>query len=81
MDLWKDERNRRTVIDMIPGTMQKGMHPIGRLDKESRGAILLTNDGDLALKLTHPRFNHSKHYSAWVKGIPTKSTLSKWREV
>ncbi len=75
-----DDHGRKTVISLLPPDLRKGMYPIGRLDYDSRGAILITNNGDLTLRLTHPRFNHPKFYSVWVKGIPTKSTLTRWRE-
>lgn len=56
----KDEKSRKTVLDLIK--TKERLYPIGRLDKESTGLILLTNDGDLALKLTHPRYHLPKVY-------------------
>ncbi len=73
-----DEKNRKTVIDMIPGHLQKGMHPIGRLDKNSRGAILLTNNGLLTLHLTHPKYKHTKIYHVCVKGKVSPMTVNDW---
>jgi pseudouridine synthase len=52
---------------------------VGRLDAASRGAILLTNDGDLTLQLTHPRYGHPKTYRVWVKGRPDPDSLERWR--
>lgn len=69
LSMVRDERGRRTVIDFLP---QKYCHlrlyPVGRLDKDSSGLILLTNDGNLAHRLTHPRFEHEKEYEILVKG-------------
>ena len=53
-----DTHGRKTVLDLLPNNIRQGMHPIGRLDYKSRGAILITNNGDLTLKLTHPRYSH-----------------------
>jgi 23S rRNA pseudouridine2605 synthase len=59
----QDERGRLTVIGIIPPAYrQMGLHPVGRLDQDSRGLILLTNDGDLSYRLTHPRFKKEKEY-------------------
>ncbi|MBR9978381.1 MAG: rRNA pseudouridine synthase, partial [Bacteroidetes bacterium] len=55
-----DERGRRTVMDLVPG--EHHVYPVGRLDRNTTGALLLTNDGDLANKLMHPRFNAAKSY-------------------
>ena len=74
-----DNQGRKTVLDLIPKVLRKGLHPVGRLDLFSRGAILLTNYGDLTLRLTHPRYAHEKTYLVWVKGSPSKLSLSKWR--
>ena len=75
-----DERGRKTVIDILPTKIQNGLYPIGRLDKFSRGALLLTNHGLLTLKLTHPRYNHKKVYFVWITGIPSEETLTLWRK-
>ena len=65
----KDERGRRTVIGFLPQKYRHlRLYPVGRLDKDSTGLILLTNDGDLAHRLTHPRFEHEKEYHVLVKG-------------
>jgi 23S rRNA pseudouridine2605 synthase len=62
----KDTHGRKTIMDFIPSTTR--LFPIGRLDVDTTGLILLTNDGDLALKLTHPRYHLPKTYIATVKG-------------
>ena len=76
----KDNNNRPTVIECVPISMRKGLHPIGRLDKESRGAILMTNNGLLTLHLTHPRYEHMKIYDVWVEGNPSITTIKNWSE-
>ena len=56
-----DERSRKTIYELLPGKLPKLAH-VGRLDKESEGLLLLTNDGELALRMTHPRFKLEKEY-------------------
>lgn len=57
-----------TLTDFLPSHLRH-LFPVGRLDKESRGLILLTNDGDLALKLQHPRYEHEKEYKIAFKSL------------
>ena len=58
-----DKRGEKTVIDILPEKYRRiRLYPVGRLDKDSTGLILLTNDGDLTLRLTHPRFEQGKEY-------------------
>lgn len=59
-----DEKNRRTVIDLVPQSPK--VHPVGRLDRNSEGLIILTNDGELTQKLTHPKHEHKKEYEIVV---------------
>ena len=75
-----DPRGRRTVLDLLPAELAHGtgLHPVGRLDADSRGALLLSNHGSLTLALTHPRYNHSKRYRIWISGCPTDNTLQRW---
>ncbi len=75
-----DPYRRKTVIDLIPKEIRKGLHPVGRLDYLSRGALLLTNNGELTLKLTHPRYLHKKTYNVLVEGVPSLKTLDTWRK-
>tara|TARA_Y100001968_G_scaffold205168_1_gene188403 strand:+ start:1240 stop:1953 length:714 start_codon:yes stop_codon:yes gene_type:complete len=75
----KDNHGRKTVLSLIPSHLRRGLHPVGRLDYDSRGAILLTNNGDLTLRLTHPKYYHTKTYLIWVNGQPSLSILDKWR--
>lgn len=62
-----DEKNRKTIYDLLPEKM-KSLNPAGRLDKASSGLIILTNDGELLQKLTHPKIQVSKVYKVKVKG-------------
>ncbi|MBW4623492.1 MAG: rRNA pseudouridine synthase [Cyanosarcina radialis HA8281-LM2] len=77
-----DPQGRPTVLNLLPPEMRsgKGLHPVGRLDAESTGALLLTNDGELTFFLTHPRHQIAKTYEVWVKGHPTESILQQWRD-
>lgn len=78
----EDPRNRRTVLDLLPPQLRngQGIHPVGRLDIDSTGALLMTNDGALTETLTHPRYHLPKTYQVWVQGHPSESVLQKWRE-
>ncbi len=61
-----DDRGRKTVIDIIKSKVPERIYPVGRLDKDSTGVLLLTNDGDLTKKLTHPKYNKKKIYHAFL---------------
>jgi 23S rRNA pseudouridine2605 synthase len=69
--------NRETVIDLIE--VRERVYPVGRLDLESEGLVLLTNDGDLANRLTHPRYGHMKEYRVLLARRPDDDQLSAWR--
>ncbi|MFM7091072.1 MAG: pseudouridine synthase [Bacteroidota bacterium] len=58
----QDERGRKTVLDILPDKGKTRVFPVGRLDRETTGLLLLTNDGDLALKMTHPGYKMKKVY-------------------
>ena len=75
-----DPQGRRTVLDLLPLEHRAGLHPVGRLDVDSRGALLLTDLGELTLKLTHPRYSHTKTYRVWVDGVPSEGVLDRWRQ-
>ncbi len=62
----RDTHGRKTVLDLVESTER--LFPVGRLDQDSGGLMLLTNDGDLAFSLTHPKFHIEKTYEVWVKG-------------
>ncbi|MFW6298768.1 MAG: pseudouridine synthase [Bacillota bacterium] len=70
-----DEKNRRTVLDFID--TQARIYPVGRLDYDTSGALLLTNDGDLTNALTHPKNNIEKVYQVTIKGLLRKDTSRK----
>ena len=63
----RDERGRKTVLDLVPSTER--LFPVGRLDKNTEGLLLLTNDGDLTYRLTHPKFEHEKEYLVKTKSF------------
>ncbi len=58
----KDTHDRKTVIDLIEGACKERLYPVGRLDRDTTGLLLLTNDGDLTKRLTHPSFGVKKKY-------------------
>lgn len=73
-----DERGRQTVLDLVD--IPERVYPVGRLDLLSEGLILLTNDGDLTKKLTHPSHKVEKEYHVLVTGKPSTQSLSLWRQ-
>ena len=74
----KDEKDRRIVTDLIEGVEER-IYPVGRLDIDTSGLLLLTNDGDLTQKLTHPSNEVVKRYIAVVEGVPNRSELQRFR--
>ena len=70
------QEKRRTVLDLVP--VEERVYPVGRLDADSEGLILLTNDGGLTQRLTHPRFGHMKTYRVLVYGHPEPTQLELW---
>ncbi|MCU0568521.1 MAG: rRNA pseudouridine synthase [Oculatellaceae cyanobacterium Prado106] len=76
-----DPQRRSTVLDLIPPSLQheSGIHPVGRLDTASTGALILTNDGAVTFALTHPRHSVAKTYEVWVEGVPSERVLAEWR--
>lgn len=75
----KDELSRSTILDLLPSEWSH-LVPVGRLDRESEGLLFLTNDGDFALKLTHPRYGVRKIYRATVEGKVEHSMLRRFLE-
>jgi len=71
----KDPHRRKTVMELVPDI--KGLFPVGRLDKNTAGLLVITNDGELAYRLTHPKFEIEKVYNAEVNGDITESELKK----
>lgn len=72
----RDPYNRPTVMQLVGGP-EYGLFPIGRLDQKTTGLLILTNDGELAYRLTHPRYKVAKIYEAEVRGRPKPSSI--WR--
>lgn len=68
--------NRKTVLDLLDVTDR--VYPVGRLDFDSEGLILMTNDGDLANRLTHPRYGHEKEYKVLLARRPDDKQLQTW---
>jgi 23S rRNA pseudouridine2605 synthase len=74
----EDPQGRRTVIDLVRGIRER-IYPVGRLDFHSEGLVLLTNDGDLAFKVSHPTHGSIKTYSVKVRGVPEERLVDKLR--
>jgi len=72
-----DPQGRKTVVELVPGETR--VVPVGRLDVDTTGALLLTNDGELAHRLAHPRYGVEKAYVVEVEGEPTDATLEQLR--
>ena len=72
-----DEGDRYTVRDLIP--IPGKLYPVGRLDFDSEGLVLMTNDGELTNRLTHPRYEHEKEYRVLVARHPDPEQLTSWR--
>ncbi|HXW53143.1 MAG TPA: pseudouridine synthase [Myxococcota bacterium] len=73
----KDNFERKTVLDFLPEFKGTRIYPVGRLDYDAQGALLLTNDGELTQKLLHPKFKCKKTYLVKVKGVPETSDIEK----
>ena len=71
----RDPEGRPTVVDLVKGDVR--VVPVGRLDRDTTGVLLLTNDGPLAHRLAHPRYGIEKTYVAEVQGEPTDETLAR----
>jgi pseudouridine synthase len=75
-----DPQRRRTVIDLLTaGGVQGYFYPVGRLDYDSEGLLILTNDGDFAARMTHPRYEQPRTYEAVVEGVPDDRDLDRLR--
>ncbi len=73
-----DPRGRSDLSDLVPNL--ESVHPVGRLDLDSEGLILLTDDGALTQRLAHPRYEHEKEYLVLVRGMPGEDALQQLRE-
>lgn len=75
-----DPQGRPTVLDLLPsGIRQLRVYPVGRLDSDTSGLLLLTNDGDFALRLSHPRYAKQKLYEVLVQGHPSSEAIAALR--
>lgn len=74
----KDQFDRKTVMDYV-GDIKERIYPVGRLDYDTSGLLIMTNDGELTNRLTHPKHNINKNYIALVKGEPKESDLDRFR--
>jgi 23S rRNA pseudouridine2605 synthase len=77
----RDPEGRRNVLDLLPPALrhEERLYPVGRLDADSTGLLLITNDGDLAYQLTHPKFGIPKEYRVLCAGLATEEQLGKLR--
>ncbi|MDF1513784.1 MAG: pseudouridine synthase [Anaerolineae bacterium] len=82
-----DPQGRRTVLDLVNLSTSKSSHnpsvrlyPVGRLDADSEGLVLLTNDGSLTQKLTHPSYGHPRVYRVLIAEEPSRQTLERWQQ-
>lgn len=74
----QDPQGRSTVVELVPSDTR--VFPVGRLDLDTEGLLILTNDGDLTHRLTHPSFGVDKEYLAHVEGTPSRGALRRLRE-
>lgn len=75
----RDERGRPTVMDLV-ADLPDTIYPVGRLDLETEGLLLFTNDGHFAYRLLHPSHEVEKSYLAWVKGVPQDASVQRLRQ-
>ncbi|MGH9366620.1 MAG: pseudouridine synthase [Thermoanaerobaculia bacterium] len=74
-----DPEHRHTVVELLPESLRRGVKPVGRLDVQSEGLLLLTDDGDLAARVSHPRSSCGKEYRVKVSGVPGEEDLVRLR--
>ena len=75
----RDERGRPTVMSLV-ADLPDSIYPVGRLDLETEGLLLFTNDGDFAYRLLHPSHEIEKTYLVWVKGVPNDTSVQRLRQ-
>jgi 23S rRNA pseudouridine2605 synthase len=74
-----DPKHRKTVFDLLPQDLKTKVWNVGRLDYDTEGLLILTNDGDLTQALAHPSFEHDKEYEVTTQEVPDESQLDKLR--
>ena len=74
-----DPEGRRTVMGLLPGNLPPHVFPIGRLDRDTEGLLLFTNDGEFAHRMAHPRYEIDKEYAALVAGTPERAAIDALR--
>jgi len=74
----KDQFGRKTVMDLVKDIKER-IFPVGRLDYDTSGLLLLTNDGDFAYRLTHPKHEIKKVYEADLLGVPSKDDIMRFK--
>ena len=74
-----DPEGRRTVLDLLPEGARRRVRPVGRLDVQTEGLLLLTDDGDLAARVAHPRSGCAKEYRVKISGVPGEADLERLR--
>jgi 23S rRNA pseudouridine2605 synthase len=79
MSTISDPEGRKTVMDFVPPGMRKALVPVGRLDYNTEGLLLLTDDGEFAQRVAHPRYGSTKTYEVKVKGTPIETKLDRLR--
>jgi 23S rRNA pseudouridine2605 synthase len=79
MSTLSDPEGRPTVLDLVPPAMRRALVPVGRLDFNTEGLLLLTDDGELAQRIAHPRYGSTKTYEVKVKGFPSEAQLERLR--
>ena len=75
-----EQFNRPAVTDLVKNDISQRLYPVGRLDYDTEGLIILTNDGDLTYRVTHPKHEVDKEYIAVVRGVPDREEMKKFRE-
>jgi pseudouridine synthase len=76
----RDPQHRKTIFELLPEDLRSKVWNVGRLDFDTEGLLILTNDGDLTQALAHPKFEHDKEYEVTTSEAPKESQLSKLRE-
>jgi len=74
-----DDKGRPTVLELVPPPLRKALVPVGRLDYQTEGLLVLTDDGEFAQRLSHPRYGCHKTYEVKVKGIPDLAQIDRLR--